>query len=47
MAGRKTKLNGEVIANISNWLKLGYYQEDAAVMALSKYIRPDILQQIQ
>lgn len=33
MAGRKTKLNAEVIANISNWLKLGYYQEDAAVMA--------------
>ena len=32
MAGRKTKLNAEVIANISNWLKLGYYQEDAAVM---------------
>ncbi len=33
MAGRKTKLNEEVIANISNWLKLGYYQEDAAVMS--------------
>tara|TARA_A100000164_G_C21924453_1_gene782309 strand:+ start:1199 stop:1306 length:108 start_codon:yes stop_codon:yes gene_type:complete len=35
MAGRKTKLNAEVIASIGNWLKLGYYQEDAAVMALS------------
>jgi len=35
MAGRKTKLNAEVITSIGNWLKLGYYQEDAAVMALS------------
>lgn len=33
MAGRKTKLTTEVIGNIANWLKLGYYQEDAAVMA--------------
>ncbi len=31
MAGRKTKLNAEVIGNISNWLKLGYYQMVAAV----------------
>jgi hypothetical protein len=33
MSGRKTKLTVEVIGNIANWLKLGYYQEDAAVMA--------------
>ena len=33
MAGRKLLLDSEVIGNIANWLKLGYYQEDAAVMA--------------
>jgi len=31
--GRKTKLTPEVQETICNWLKLGYYQEDAAVMA--------------
>jgi hypothetical protein len=30
MAGRKNKLTKEVIETLSNWLKLGYYQEDAA-----------------
>jgi len=33
MAGRKLTLNTEVIDSIANWLKLGYYQEDAAIMA--------------
>ena len=33
MAGRKNKLTKEVIETLSNWLKLGYYQEDAAVMS--------------
>ena len=31
--GRKTKLTPEIQETICNWLKLGYYQEDAAVMA--------------
>ena len=31
--GRKTKLTPEIQDTICNWLKLGYYQEDAAVMA--------------
>lgn len=30
---RPTKLTPEVIEEICNWLKLGYYQEDAATMA--------------
>ena len=30
--GRKTKLTPEIQETICNWLKLGYYQEDAAVM---------------
>ena len=30
---RPTKLTPEVQENICNWLKLGYYQEDAAIMA--------------
>ena len=30
---RPTKLTPQLIEEISNWLKLGYYQEDAAVMA--------------
>ena len=30
---RPTKLTQEVQDNICNWLKLGYYQEDAAIMA--------------
>lgn len=29
---RPTKLTPQLIEEISNWLKLGYYQEDAAVM---------------
>jgi len=33
MAGRKLTLNTELIDSIANWLKLGYYQEDAAIMA--------------
>jgi transposase len=31
--GRKTKLTPEIQETICNWLKLGYYQEDAAIMA--------------
>ena len=31
--GRKTKLTPELQETICNWLKLGYYQEDAGVMA--------------
>ena len=31
--GRKSKLTPEIQDTICNWLKLGYYQEDAAVMA--------------
>jgi transposase len=30
---RPTKLTHDVIEDICNWLKLGYYQEDAATMA--------------
>ncbi len=30
---RPSKLTPEVQENICNWLKLGYYQEDAAIMA--------------
>ena len=30
---RPTKLTPQLIEDICNWLKLGYYQEDAAVMA--------------
>ena len=30
---RPSKLTDEVQENICNWLKLGYYQEDAAIMA--------------
>jgi len=30
---RPTKLTPDVIEDICNWLKLGYYQEDAATMA--------------
>ena len=30
---RPTKLTHDVIEDICNWLKLGYYQEDAAIMA--------------
>ena len=30
---RPTKLTNDVIEDICNWLKLGYYQEDAATMA--------------
>ena len=30
---RPTKLTPEVQLEICNWLKLGYYQEDAAIMA--------------
>jgi predicted XRE-type DNA-binding protein len=29
---RPTKLTTELIEEISNWLKMGYYQEDAATM---------------
>ncbi len=31
--GRKTKLTPEIQDTICNWLKLGYYQEDAAIMS--------------
>jgi transposase len=30
---RRSKISPEIIEDISNWLKLGYYQEDAATMA--------------
>ena len=30
---RPTKLTADIIEDICNWLKLGYYQEDAATMA--------------
>ena len=30
---RPTKLTTDIIEDICNWLKLGYYQEDAATMA--------------
>ena len=33
MAGRKLLLDTALIDSIANWLKLGYYQEDAAIMA--------------
>lgn len=31
--GRKSKISPNLIEDVCNWLKLGYYQEDAAVMA--------------
>jgi transposase len=31
--GRPSKLTAEVIENIQNWLRMGYFVEDAARMA--------------
>ena len=31
--GRPSKLNAELIKNIQNWLRMGYFVEDAARMA--------------
>ena len=33
LGGRPSKLTPKVLDDIVKWLKLGYYQEDAAVMA--------------